>query len=113
MFISYNSILALQSKLNEEKSARQKSDQNFQEKERQISMLSVDYRQIQQRLQKLEGEYRQVIKFPPRSINLLKSIELISFYYSIFDLSFNLTKFYLYSFTVYPKFNIFIFHLFF
>lgn len=40
--------------------ARQKSDQNSQEKERQISMLSVDYRQIQQRLQKLEGEYRQV-----------------------------------------------------
>jgi chromosome segregation ATPase len=30
-----------------------------QEKERQISMLSVDYRQIQQRLQKLEGEHRQ------------------------------------------------------
>lgn len=49
----------LQNKLSEEKMARQKSDQNFQEKERQISMLSVDYRQIQQRLQKLEGEYRQ------------------------------------------------------
>lgn len=30
-----------------------------QEKERQMSMLSVDYRQIQQRLQKLEGEHRQ------------------------------------------------------
>ena len=30
-----------------------------QEKERQISMLSVDYRQMQQRLQKLEGEHRQ------------------------------------------------------
>lgn len=51
---------ALQTKLNEEKVARQKSDQNSQEKERQISMLSVDYRQIQQRLQKLEGEHRQV-----------------------------------------------------
>lgn len=95
MFISYNSFLALQSKLNEEKSARQKSDQNFQEKERQISMLSVDYRQIQQRLQKLEGEYRQVIKFPLRSINLLESIVLISFYHSIFGLSFNLTNFFL------------------
>ncbi|KAG4078255.1 hypothetical protein HA402_011327 [Bradysia odoriphaga] len=52
-------VKALQTKLNEEKSARQKADQNSQEKERQISMLSVDYRQIQQRLQKLEGEFRQ------------------------------------------------------
>lgn len=56
-------ISALQTKLNEEKSARQKADQNSQEKERQISMLSVDYRQIQQRLQKLEGEFRQVSLF--------------------------------------------------
>lgn len=54
------SFSALQTKLNEEKSARQKADQVSQEKERQISMLSVDYRQIQQRLQKLEGELRQV-----------------------------------------------------
>lgn len=53
-------VKSLQTKLNEEKVARQKADQNFQEKERQISMLYVDYRQIQQRLQKLEGEYRQV-----------------------------------------------------
>lgn len=52
-------VKALQSKLNEEKSARIKADQNSQEKERQLSMLSVDYRQIQQRLQKLEGEVRQ------------------------------------------------------
>lgn len=52
-------VKALQTKLNEEKVARQKSDQISQEKERQISMLSVDYRQIQQRLQKLEGEHRQ------------------------------------------------------
>lgn len=52
-------VKALQTKLNEEKSARIKSDQNSQEKERQISMLSVDYRQIRQRLQKLEGECRQ------------------------------------------------------
>ncbi|XP_011181759.1 rho-associated protein kinase 1 isoform X4 [Zeugodacus cucurbitae] len=52
-------VKALQTKLNEEKSARIKADQNSQEKERQLSMLSVDYRQIQQRLQKLEGECRQ------------------------------------------------------
>lgn len=60
MLFLYVLFIALQTKLNEEKQARQKSDQNAQEKERQISMLSVDYRQIQQRLQKLEGEYRQV-----------------------------------------------------
>lgn len=53
-------VKALQTKLNEEKTARQRAEQQAQEKERQISMLSVDYRQIQQRLQKLEGEYRQV-----------------------------------------------------
>lgn len=58
--LNFSLISALQTKLNEEKSARQKADQNSQEKERQISMLSVDYRQIQQRLQKLEGEFRQV-----------------------------------------------------
>ncbi|RZC39579.1 Pkinase, SMC N and/or Rho Binding domain containing protein [Asbolus verrucosus] len=55
-------VKALQAKLNEEKSARQKADLNSQEKERQISMLSVDYRQIQQRLQKLEGEHRQEVE---------------------------------------------------
>lgn len=54
-------VKALQAKLNEEKSARQKADLHWQEKERQMSMLSVDYRQIQQRLQKLEGEYRQEV----------------------------------------------------
>lgn len=56
---SMQEVKALNAKLNEEKQSRQKSDQVSQEKERQISMLSVDYRQIQQRLQKLEGEYRQ------------------------------------------------------
>lgn len=53
-------VEALQAKLADEKTARARAEQNSQEKERQISMLSVDYRQIQQRLQKLEGEYRQV-----------------------------------------------------
>lgn len=55
-------VKALQTKLNEEKSARQKADLNSQEKERQMLMLSVDYRQIQQRLQKLEGEHRQELE---------------------------------------------------
>ncbi|XP_053607827.1 rho-associated protein kinase 1 isoform X2 [Plodia interpunctella] len=52
-------VKALQSKLNEEKTARQRSESQCQEKDRQMSMLSVDYRQMQQRLQKLEGEHRQ------------------------------------------------------
>lgn len=56
-------VKALQTKLNEEKVGRQRAEQNSQEKERQISMLSVDYRQMQQRLQKLEGENRQVSRF--------------------------------------------------
>ena len=54
-------VKALQTKLNDEKGARQKADLNFQEKERQISMLSVDYRLLQQRLQKLEGLFSLVL----------------------------------------------------
>ncbi|XP_057329062.1 rho-associated protein kinase 1 isoform X1 [Microplitis mediator] len=49
-------------KLSEEKSGRQRAELLAQEKERQTSMLSVDYRQIQQRLQKLEGEHRQEVE---------------------------------------------------
>ncbi|CAH0748735.1 unnamed protein product [Diatraea saccharalis] len=52
-------VKTLQGKLNEEKVARQRSEAACQEKDRQMSMLSVDYRQMQQRLQKLEGEHRQ------------------------------------------------------
>lgn len=58
IFLLYDTP-ALQSKLNEEKTARQRSESVCQEKDRQMSMLSVDYRQMQQRLQKLEGEHRQ------------------------------------------------------
>ncbi|XP_020282768.1 rho-associated protein kinase 1 isoform X2 [Pseudomyrmex gracilis] len=49
----------VKAKLNDEKSGRQRAELLAQEKERQTSLLSVDYRQIQQRLQKLEGEHRQ------------------------------------------------------
>ncbi|XP_043467266.1 rho-associated protein kinase 1 [Leptopilina heterotoma] len=55
-------VKALQVKLNEEKCGRQRAESLAQEKERQTSMLSVDYRQIQQRLQKLEGEHRQEVE---------------------------------------------------
>lgn len=50
---------ALQERLNTEKQKRQQAEASSQEKERQNSMLSVDYRQLQQQLHKLEGEYRQ------------------------------------------------------
>lgn len=71
--------------MSEEKSARQKADFLTQEKERQISMLSVDYRQIQQRLQKLEGEHRQEVEkvcyyfvfVIYENIKLLKFVQLI------------------------------------
>lgn len=52
---------ALQVKLNEEKLARQKAVNAAREKERKISVLTGDYREIQQRLQKIEGELKQVI----------------------------------------------------
>ncbi|XP_061376899.1 rho-associated protein kinase 2 [Danaus plexippus] len=52
-------VKALQVKLNGEKAARHRAECHTQDKERQMSMLSVDYRQMQQRLQKLQGEHRQ------------------------------------------------------
>nr|CAH0106470.1 unnamed protein product [Daphnia galeata] len=54
-------VKALQLKLQEEKASRQKAENQWQERERQISMLSVDYRQIQQQLNKLEGDHRQEV----------------------------------------------------
>ena len=52
-------ISALQAKLNEEKSLRLHAENHGQEIERQMSMLSVDYRQVRAELQKLEGQLRQ------------------------------------------------------
>lgn len=49
-------------KLNEERCSRQRAEALSQEKERQLSMLSVDYRQLQQQLNKLEMEYRQEVE---------------------------------------------------
>lgn len=56
---SAQALAALQERLNTEKQKRQQAEASSQEKERQNSMLSVDYRQLQQQLHKLEGEYRQ------------------------------------------------------
>ncbi|XP_076341075.1 rho-associated protein kinase 2-like [Tachypleus tridentatus] len=52
-------LQALKTRMNEENILRQKAEYASQEKERQISMLSVDYHSLQQRLQKVEGDYRQ------------------------------------------------------
>ncbi|RWS31733.1 rho-associated protein kinase 2-like isoform X2 [Leptotrombidium deliense] len=56
------SLTALQSRLSEEISLRQKWESQAQEKERQLSMLNVDYRQNNQQLQKIEAELRQEIE---------------------------------------------------
>ncbi|XP_015781078.1 rho-associated protein kinase 1 isoform X1 [Tetranychus urticae] len=59
---NFESYQSLQSKLNEEKGLRQKADSVIQEKERQLSMLNVEHRQLNQHFQKLQGEYRQEIE---------------------------------------------------
>ncbi|KAI5705422.1 hypothetical protein M8J75_014857 [Diaphorina citri] len=53
---------ALRTKLSDEKNARQTAVTKCQETERQMSLLSVDYRQIRQRLEKVEAEYRQELE---------------------------------------------------
>ncbi|KAG1669225.1 Rho-associated protein kinase 2 [Nymphon striatum] len=56
---SLEAVQILKTKIADEKMARQKAEANSQEKERQVSMLSVDYRRLQQQLQKMDGEHRQ------------------------------------------------------
>ena len=65
-------VKALQLKLQEEKAAKLRAENQWQERERQISMLSVDYRQIQQQLHKLEGDHRQV--FTPTMMMIMMMI---------------------------------------
>lgn len=59
----------MQDRLNIERTKRQQAEATNQDKERQISMMNVDYRQIHQRVSKLEAENRQ-------------EIEKVCFYYS-------------------------------
>lgn len=56
---SNNDYAPFQSRLNEERDLRQKFELQAQEKDRQITMLTIDYRQTNQQLQKIEGELRQ------------------------------------------------------
>lgn len=54
-----NSAEALAAQLAAERQARQQADAAVQDRERQMSMLNVDYRQLQTQLQRLQGEHRQ------------------------------------------------------
>jgi chromosome segregation ATPase len=56
---SLEHVRNLESKLDQEKLQRQRSDTQAQEKVRELSMLTVDNRQLQYRLDKLEADYRQ------------------------------------------------------
>ena len=52
-------LKALEDMLAEEKQARSRAEASVQDKDREISMLSVDYRQLQFRTDKLEADLRQ------------------------------------------------------
>lgn len=56
---SVEQLKSLESKLSEEKQARSRLESRFQEKDREMSMITVDYRQLQYKLDKLEAENRQ------------------------------------------------------
>ena len=58
---SNNDYAPFQSRLTEERDLRQKFESQVQEKDRQITMLTIDYRQLNQQFQKTEGELRQEI----------------------------------------------------
>merc|ERR1719412_523502 len=57
--VSLEHFRTLEAKLDQEKLGRQRADTLCQEKERELSMLTVDYRQLQYRLDKFEADYRQ------------------------------------------------------
>ena len=48
----------LEAKLSEEKSARVRAEAVGQEKDRELSMLQVDFRQLQYKLDKTEADHR-------------------------------------------------------
>ena len=48
----------LEAKLSEEKSARARAEAVGQEKDRELSMLQVDFRQLQYKLDKTEADHR-------------------------------------------------------
>jgi len=56
---SQEHIRNIETKLDQEKLGRQRAETMTQEKSRELSMLTVDNRQLQYRLDKLEADYRQ------------------------------------------------------
>jgi len=57
--LSLEHLRSVEAKLDQEKLARQRAETQSQEKVRELSMLTVDNRQLQYRLDKLEADYRQ------------------------------------------------------
>ena len=57
--LSIEQLRSVEAKLDQEKLGRQRAETQSQEKVREISMLTVDNRQLQYRLDKLEADYRQ------------------------------------------------------
>lgn len=57
--VSIEHFRSLEAKLDQEKLSRQRAETQSQEKARELSMLTVDNRQLQYRLDKLEADYRQ------------------------------------------------------
>jgi len=53
------SLRNLEAKLDQEKLGRQRAETQAQEKARELSMLTVDNRQLQYRLDKIEADLRQ------------------------------------------------------
>jgi hypothetical protein len=65
-------IKAMEDVVAQEKQARSRAEASAQDKEREISMLSVDYRQLQYRADKLEADLRQETD---KGRNLLAQLE--------------------------------------
>ncbi|XP_047737947.1 rho-associated protein kinase 2 isoform X2 [Hyalella azteca] len=70
---SSQALAALQERLSSEKTKRKAAESSAQEKERQMSLLNVDYRQLQTQLAKVEADKRQEIE---KVKGLQKQIEL-------------------------------------
>merc|ERR1719341_2827160 len=57
--LSIEQLRSVEAKLDQEKLGRQRAETQSQEKVRELSMLTLDNRQLQYRLDKLEADYRQ------------------------------------------------------
>merc|ERR1719490_329397 len=57
--LSIEQLRSVEAKLDQEKLGRQRAETQSQEKVGELSMLTVDNRQLQYRLDKLEADYRQ------------------------------------------------------